>query len=129
MQLFEDVLARRPLAGGIIFFGYESLANVYRRQGRLDDAVRLLQQASARKPRTFSHPMRGVATFAWNWMRTEMLPAEIYREMGRVSEAEKVEEELSKMLTYADPDHPILRELQERQVALPSGAASSGHTQ
>jgi len=48
-------------------------------------------------------------------MRTELQLADVYREMGRVSEAEKVEDELSKMLNYADPDHPILRELQKRQ--------------
>ena len=122
VRLFEDVLTRRPLGGGIIFFGYESLAKVYRKQGRMDDALHLLQQASARKPRTYSNPIGGLATFAWNWMRTEAQLADVYREMGRVSEAEKVEEELSKLLTYADPDHPILHELQNRKSFVASAA-------
>jgi len=115
-RLFEDVLTRRPnLRGGVIFFGYESLANVYRKQRRLDDAVRLLLQASNRKPRTYSNPIGGTATFAWNWLRTELQLADVYREMGRVSEAEQVENELRKMLIYADADHPILSELKRRE--------------
>jgi DNA-binding winged helix-turn-helix (wHTH) protein/tetratricopeptide (TPR) repeat protein len=116
-RLFEDAL-RRPLqmvfGEGIIFFCYESLAKVYRKQGRFDDALRLLQQASARKPRTYSLPIGSSGPFTWNWMRTELQLADVYRELGRVSEAEKVEGELSKMLTYADPDHPMLHELRER---------------
>jgi tetratricopeptide (TPR) repeat protein len=116
VRLFEDVLSRRPtpFGGGIIFFCYESLAKIYRKQGRLDDALHLLQQASARKPRTYSNPLGSSGTFAWNWMRTELQLADVYREMGRVSEAEKVEAKLSNLLTYADPDHPMLRELRER---------------
>ena len=55
-------------------------------------------------------------------MRTEAQLADVYREMGRVSEAEKVEEELSKLLTYADPDHPILHELQNRKSFVASAA-------
>jgi len=35
---------------------------------------------------------------------------------------EKVEEELSKLLTYADPDHPILHELQNRKSFVASAA-------
>jgi DNA-binding winged helix-turn-helix (wHTH) protein/tetratricopeptide (TPR) repeat protein len=116
VRFFEDVLSRRPtpFGGGVIFFCYESLAKIYRKQGRLDDALHLLQQASARKPRTYSNPIGSSGTFAWNWMRTELQLADVYREMGRVSEAEKVEAELSNLLTYADPDHPMLRELRER---------------
>ena len=126
-RLFEDVLRRprTPFGGGVIFFCYESLAKLYRKQGRLDDALHLLLQASARKPRTYSNPIGSSGTFAWNWMRTELQLADVYRELGRVSEAETVEEELSNLMTYADADHPILRELQNRK----SFVASTAHYQ
>jgi hypothetical protein len=58
-------------------------------------------------------PSSAAADRAW-WLRTELQLADLYREMGRVPEAEKVENELRKMLIYADADHPILRELQKR---------------
>jgi hypothetical protein len=41
--------------------------------------------------------------------------ADLYREMGRVPEAEKVEDELRKMLIYADKDHPIVLALKKRE--------------
>ena len=55
-------------------------------------------------------PMDGV----W-WLRIELERADLYREMGRVAEAEQVENELRKILTYDDADHPILRELKKRE--------------
>jgi len=123
VRRFEEVFTLHPHAGGgVIFFGYESLAKVYRKQGRLDDALRILQQAAEKKPRTYSNPIGGSATFAWNWMRTELQLADLYREIGRLPEAEQIESELSRMLVYADPDHPILRELQERQSFVVSAA-------
>jgi hypothetical protein len=45
------------------------------------------------------------------WMRTRLQLAQIYREMGRNQDAQKVEAELRKLLAYADPNHPILVEL------------------
>jgi hypothetical protein len=41
--------------------------------------------------------------------------ADLYREMGRVPEAEKVEDELRKMMIYADKDHPIVLALKKRE--------------
>ena len=41
--------------------------------------------------------------------------AEVYRNLGRDEEARRIEEELLKLLTYADPDHPILLRLQSSQ--------------
>jgi hypothetical protein len=50
---------------------------------------------------------------AW-WLRTELQLADLYRAMGRVNDAEEVENELRRMLTYADANHPILSELRKR---------------
>jgi tetratricopeptide (TPR) repeat protein len=40
--------------------------------------------------------------------------ARLYRKVGNKDEAQKIETDLLKRLKYADPDHPILRELQKR---------------
>ena len=59
-------------------------------------------------------PCVGDMSGAW-WQRDGLQLADLYRKMGRVPQAEKVEDELRKMLIYADADHPILRELQKRE--------------
>ena len=100
----------RPMAA--FFLGSESLAEAYRKQGKLDEANRILQQASEVKERTYD--LWTLAMLGAFWMRTQLELADLNREMGRVPEAEKVESELQKMLVYADKDHPILRELQKR---------------
>lgn len=98
------------------FLGSESLAKTYEKQGKFDDALRILLQASAAKPRIF--PQCSPAF----WLRTELQLADLYRTMGRVPEAEKVESDLRKMLVFADADHPIVLALQKRSSsrAIPS---------
>lgn len=41
-------------------------------------------------------------------MRIQVKLAEVYRKLGRQSDAEKIEKELLTLLAYADPDYPIL---------------------
>lgn len=90
------------------FLGSESLAKTYEKQRRFDDALRILLQASAAKSRVFGR--------CWPafWLRTQLRLADLYRTMGRVSEAEKLEGDLRKMLVFADADHPIVLALQKR---------------
>jgi hypothetical protein len=38
---------------------------------------------------------------------------QLYREIGRVPDAERLERELATELAFADPDHPIVRQLAE----------------
>lgn len=114
--------ARASLPQNSFFLGSESLARTYEKESKFDDALRILEQASAEKPRIF-----GVAWPGF-WMRTELQLADLYRKMGRVSDAEKVEKELSKLLIYADPDHPILRALQERHQRIASSARGASQT-
>lgn len=95
--------------------GSESLARAYEKQGRLDQALRVLQRVSTEKSRSLTHPQEGgPGSFASLWMTSELQLADLYRKMGRLSDAEKVEDELRKMLVYADADHPILLALQKR---------------
>ena len=49
------------------------------------------------------------------WMKTQLRLARLYRKVGREQEAQKIEAELLRLLAYADPDHPILVELQRSQ--------------
>ncbi|MCZ6769693.1 MAG: hypothetical protein O7D93_10640 [Acidobacteria bacterium] len=49
------------------------------------------------------------------WLRIRAALASLYRETGRNKEAREIEEDLRKHLAYADPDHPILRQLERTQ--------------
>jgi DNA-binding winged helix-turn-helix (wHTH) protein/tetratricopeptide (TPR) repeat protein len=100
------------LPGGAFYLGSETLARAYEKQGDLDAALRVLQRAAAGKGKV--SPCIGPFGGAW-WLRDELQLADLYRKMGRMPEAERVENELRKMLIYADADHPILRELQKRE--------------
>ena len=51
------------------------------------------------------------------WFRIQWRLAEVYREMGREEDTRKIEEELLGLLTYADPDHPILAQLRHLQAS------------
>lgn len=102
----------RMMPTGAYFLGSEALAQAYENRGDLEAALRVLQEAQAAKGRAFScttGPMLGAL-----WLRTELELADLYRKMGRASDAEKVEDELRKMLAYADADHPVLLALQRR---------------
>ncbi len=46
------------------------------------------------------------------WFRIQWRLAEVYRKLGRDEDARRIEEELLKLLAYADPDHPILVQLE-----------------
>ena len=110
--LEQSLKATRAWPMDAFFMGSESLAQVYRKQGKLDEAHRILLQASEERARTYD--LSTLKMTGALWMRTELQLADLYREMGRVPEAEKVESELRKLLIYADADFPILRELQKR---------------
>jgi hypothetical protein len=49
-------------------------------------------------------------------MTVEWQQAQLYRKLGRLSDAQRIEAELLKRLDHADPDHPLL-------VRLRSGAS------
>ncbi len=52
-------------------------------------------------------------------MKTQLRLAQLYRKVGREQKAREIEAELLELLVYADPDHPILVELEgSQEVAL-----------
>lgn len=120
-----DALSVMPFGG--FFLGSESLARVYENEGDLGNALRILQRASAAKGRVNNCFNNGLMAGMW-WLRTELQLADLYRKMGRVQDAEKVEDGLRKMLVYADADHPILRELQKRERLAAANSSATGRT-
>lgn len=87
------------------YFATETLASAMRERGDVDSAIRLLEPAERSKP--------GAITSNWDsdahaWFRNRALLASLYRQAGRVAAAGKIEQDLSRMLSAADPDHPIL---------------------
>jgi len=91
------------------FMGSEILAEAWRAQGNLGQAVQVLEGASEKKLLLLadqSSPLTGAL-----WVRVQGKLAQLYREMGRDEDARKMEDELRSLLALADPDHPILRQL------------------
>ena len=92
------------------FMGSEVLAEAWRAQGNLGKAVQVLEGASEKKLLLLadqSSPLTGAL-----WLRVQGHLAQLYREMGRDEEAGTIEAELRSLLAYADPDYPILRQLE-----------------
>jgi predicted Zn-dependent protease len=78
------------------------LADAHHAAGRLDQAVRLLENATR-------HPVELI--HAWEWLRTRDRLSELYRLAGRSVEAEAVDRQLATLLAVADDDHFIKRRL------------------
>ncbi len=95
------------------FLGSESLAQVYQQQGDFDRALQVLEAASREKTATYAWP----APVGLFWMRTQVRLAQLYRQVGREEDARKIEDELLKLLAYADPDYPLLVQLKSAQSA------------
>jgi DNA-binding winged helix-turn-helix (wHTH) protein/tetratricopeptide (TPR) repeat protein len=88
---------------------YELLADSYRQRGDLADAARTLQEDALVRPSELPS--------LFLRQRIQLQLADVYREMGRTANAEKVEADLRKELMFADPDHPILVALKKRERA------------
>ena len=100
------------------FMGSEILAEAWRAEGELGKAVQVLESAAEKEVLLLadqSSPLTGAL-----WVRVQAQLAEYYRKMGRDAEARKIEEKLRALLASADPDHPILRQLDHtEELALP----------
>ena len=94
------------------FFGADSLARAYEREGNFSAALQVLQTASGDRVRANGPFKMSGATL---WMRDQVDLARVYRRVGRVNDAEKIEDELRKLLAYADTDYPMLVELKRLQ--------------
>ena len=87
----------------------ESLAAALAAEGDLARAIHVLEQNADKRAAAVAGG--GGGTTAAYWLRNRLDLARLYRRAGRVEDARAVEADLSKLLSLADPDHPILREL------------------
>jgi len=86
------------------YLALDSLSTALEREGRVAEAVRVLDtamQADSGK----------VMDTAYEWMRVEWKRAQLHRKLQEPETAQKIETELRKRLAFADPDHPILTQL------------------
>ena len=90
----------------VYFLAADLLANAWEQQGEWEQAASVLEEASSKKT---SLVRGGPAPL---WFRIQWRLAEVYRNLGRDEEARRIGEELLKLLTFADPDHPILLRLE-----------------
>lgn len=84
-----------------------ALAQAYLKEGRTASALEVLEDAASNRVSLYGWLVDGVPF----WMQDEMALAQLYRRLGRVQDAERIESELRKLLAYADPDYPLLVEL------------------
>lgn len=99
---FASVRSHRSLR---FFNGAQGLARALESQGDLEGAVRVLEEANNDKELA----VMMAATDMWTSLRHQQ--ARLYRKLGREPQARHIEDELRKLLVYADPDHAIAREL------------------
>ena len=79
----------------------EALASTLEEQGRWAEAARALERLSN---------LRHHAYDSWSgaiWLRTQWHLSQLYHKLDLQEEAEEIESELTRLLVYADRDHPI----------------------
>ncbi len=123
MSMLENALSSSSSlvpATSVYFMGSESLAKAWREQGNSGKAVQVLTAALQKK----SHLLVEQSLLTGPlWLRLQAQLVQLYREMGRDEDARKIEDELRRRLALADPDHPILRQLDHtKELALREGA-------
>jgi serine/threonine-protein kinase len=92
------------------------LAEALEQTHRLREAIAILEEAGQRRSEVAAFGMNRID---W-WMRHRAQLARLYRKNGQLREAEAVEAHLRTLLAVADPDYPMLKELNTRA----AGAAS-----
>ena len=112
---YDEAIAHlRERLGVEVGFGSPGIYRVRRKlaealsaAGRADEAVAILEDMS--RAMAIAGPPNG-----YEWLRARERLASLYRQTGRVSDAEAVEAELLQLLAVADDDHPIKRRLEHR---------------
>ena len=111
----ENSLEPLPQNSGTFFRASCALARALAASGDLHRAVQLLERASEQKPKMM---------FGRNyWMEARVQLAALYRALGRESEAQTIEAELRRNCAWAEPEFPILRELEGPSSPLPEPAS------
>jgi tetratricopeptide (TPR) repeat protein len=105
----DDVLPYESVIewyGSSYFLAAQALATAYRELGRDEDAVDVLEQAVAERPRSYPN---GAET----WLDTQLRLARLHRDLGNIEEATRLENELRELMRLADRDFWLVRELEE----------------
>jgi tetratricopeptide (TPR) repeat protein len=89
------------------YLNREGLAFALVKIGRADEGIAILQRDTA------PAGVRNLEVFPWLHCRATL--ARLLRQQHRIGEAQKVEAELRHYLSQADPDHPLLAELNRRK--------------
>ncbi len=107
IPLLEQGLAELQLNNSSLssYLASDSLALAWLAQGEPSRAAQVLDEAAVQPLLTT------IPNLAFSWLTLELRRAQVYRQLGRVVEAEQIEAGLRQLLAYADPDHVILREL------------------
>jgi tetratricopeptide (TPR) repeat protein len=104
-------LSRTPTVGELYQLQTaETVASALHQLGNSTDAITLLERYTARREESLT----GLAQRGDNWIEGRLQLAGLYRDAGRLSEAVRVEAEVTRMLAVADSDHPLVLELKRR---------------
>jgi tetratricopeptide (TPR) repeat protein len=85
----------------------QDLATALEKSGDEVDAVKVLEAVSGMRIR--NSPAFGF--YGVFWLRNQARLSAYYHRLGRDQEARKIDDQLRKLLAFADPDHPILQRL------------------
>jgi tetratricopeptide (TPR) repeat protein len=95
-----------------LVLGGESLAEAWRQKGNLVRACQALERASQmRRWMAFDHG-------GFLWIQNQSRLADLYRQLGRKTEAEGIEDELLKLLSRADSEHPVLLDIRRARAGV-----------
>jgi hypothetical protein len=105
ISLFQRSVEYFVRMGGVAWVAADGLSLAFEQSGNLPEAAKALERVSADRFRYEAGP---------EWLRNQAHLADLYHKLGRDQDARKTEDELRKLLAFADAGHPILRQLQKR---------------
>ena len=100
------VLLEPVLPGQASVVRSNDLADAWFLAGNLEEAIRVLERSAA-EPRR----VRDVGA-GHHWLEQQDRLARLYRQVGRETDAERIDARLRVLMTFADNDHPIRRRLE-----------------
>lgn len=89
--------------------GSQSLALALRNRGDQVEAAEVLEKALAHEDSKYAETIWINLNNCWNLVQ-------IYHQLGRIDQSEKLLAELKSLLRYADKDHPILNSIREMNI-------------
>ncbi|MGH9863478.1 MAG: hypothetical protein ACRD35_08650, partial [Candidatus Acidiferrales bacterium] len=99
--------ATRALHRTDFVYAVDSFARALEERGEWEAALQVLEEGTRRKEKI------ALILGARQWINWESRRAQVLRKLGRNAEARPIEAELRRLLAYADPDHPLLAQLNQ----------------